>query len=470
MTEKYLTKVKKIPKDFYIGAATAAYQVEGATSEDGKGDNMWDVYLREKGTYSPEPASDFYHRYEEDISLASEYGLNAIRLSIPWVRIFPDIDGPVNEKAVDHYHKLFRTCLENDIEPFVSLHHFDSPQKMLEEEDWLNRKNIDRFLRYSKFCFEEFTEVSHWFTINELMSLASGQYIGGEFPPNIHFDLSKAIQANHNMLLAHAKTVLLFNELGIEGEIGCIHALKPIYPIDDKEENIIAAKKCDAYNNKFLLDGTFLGYYSEDTMKYLNMVLEANNANFTVEDGDFEIMKKAAKLNTMFGMNYYRSEFIKEYKGENVQNFNSTGAKNSSVFKLNGLGQFVKKEGVETTDWDWNIYPQGMYDMLKRLDRDYPDHPHIYLTENGMGLKEEYSGETIDDSRRIKYIDDHLATLLEAKKDGSDVRGYFVWSLQDQFSWANGYNKRYGLFYVDYKDQKRYPKKSAFYIKNMEKE
>ncbi|WP_258003369.1 family 1 glycosylhydrolase, partial [Streptococcus pneumoniae] len=164
--------------------------------------------------------------------------------------------------------------------------------------------------------------------------------------------------------------------------------------------------------------GTFLGYYSEDTLFHLNQILEANNSSFIIEDGDLEIMKRAAALNTMFGMNYYRSEFIREYKGENRQEFNSTGIKGQSSFKLNALGEFVKKPGIPTTDWDWNIYPQGLFDMLLRIKEEYPQHPVIYLTENGTALKEvkpEGENDIIDDSKRIRYIEQHLHKVLEAR-------------------------------------------------------
>ncbi|HGK1680491.1 TPA: family 1 glycosylhydrolase [Streptococcus pneumoniae] len=300
-------QVKALPKEFLLGAATAAYQVEGATRVDGKGTNMWDVYLQENSPFLPDPASDFYYRYEEDIALAAEHDLQALRLSISWVRIFPDIDGEPNILAVRYYHRVFQSCLKHNVIPFVSLHHFDSPQKMLETGDWLNRENIDRFIRYARFCFQE---------------------------------------------------------------------------------------------------------------------------------------------------------------------FNSTGIKGQSSFKLNALGEFVKKPGIPTTDWDWNIYPQGLFDMLLRIKEEYPQHPVIYLTENGTALKEvkpEGENDIIDDSKRIRYIEQHLHKVLEARDRGVNIQGYFIWSLQDQFSWANGYNKRYGLFFVDYETQKRYIKKSAFWVKGLKR-
>lgn len=449
-----LNRVKKLPSNFIWGAATAAYQVEGATREDGKGINMWDAYLTKNHNYDPNPASDFYHKYPEDLALAKEYGLNAIRLSISWVRIFPNFDGKVNEKGVVYYHKLFNECLKDRIMPYVALHHFDSPEKMVDQGDWLNRENIDKFVKYAKFCFKEFPEVTHWFTINEMISLASGQYIGGEFPPNHKNNLSEAVQAEHNMLLAHAKTVLAYRNLGLTGKIGCIHALKPGFPNSNSSSDELATKCYDAYNNKFLLDGTFLGKYQSDTMFYLNKILKASHAHLNIEPEDLEIMQQAAKVNDIFGMNYYRSEFI-DAKDRNIK----------------GIGHFVKRADIPRTDWGWNIYPEGMYKMLTRIKHDYPQAPPILITENGIGLKEKVNNGTqiVEDDKRIDFLDQHVYQLLRAKKEGVDVEGYFVWSLQDQFSWTNGYGKRYGLFYVDYATQKRYIKKSAYWFKELSK-
>lgn len=453
MNKSLLRSVKNLPSDFILGAATAAYQVEGATHEDGKGINMWDSYLSNHPLYDPDPASDFYHRYPEDIKLAKKYGLNAIRLSISWVRIFPDFDDHQNKKGIEYYHKLFNTCIEAGITPYVALHHFDSPQKMIVSGDWLNRANIDKFVKYATFCFNEFPEVTHWFTINEMISLASGQYIGGEFPPNHKNNLTEAIQAEHNMLLAHAKTVLAYHSLNLSGKIGCIHALKPGFPNSDNKETTEAAKKYDAYNNKFLMDGTFLGYYQDDTLNYLNQVLKENNSTIEIYPEDLKIMKHAAPKNDMFGMNYYRSEFIDSKDGERIK----------------GIGNFVKRNDVPKTEWGWNIYPEGLYKMLMRIKHDYPSTPPILITENGIGLKESApkKGTILQDDKRIEFLDDHLYQLLKAKHQGVDIKGYFVWSLQDQFSWVNGYGKRYGLFYVNFSTQERFVKKSACWIREL---
>ncbi|RMC41278.1 6-phospho-beta-galactosidase [Lactobacillus sp. ESL0236] len=464
-----LNRVQKLPNDFVWGGATAAYQVEGSTKVDGKGETMWDAYLRKQGRFSPDPASDFYNRYPEDIRLAKKYGLNAIRVSIAWTRIFPQGYGSVNQKGVDFYHNLFKECLDNGIEPYVSLHHFDSPKNLFEDGDWLNRKNIDYFVDYAKFCFNEFKEVKNWFTINELISLAYSQYIAGTFPPNHHFDVTSAIQAEHNELLAHARVVNLYKSMNLSGRIGLIHVLQPVYPISDSEEDKNAAKLEDAFLNKFLLDGTFLGYYSKDTMTSINEILRLNNAHLDIQDGDLDILAKAATQNDIFGLNYYQNQFIKAYQGESENHFNGTGAKGTSSFKFKGVGEIVKKQGVSTTDWDWNIFPKGLYDVLLRVNHDYPNCQTIYITENGLGYKDQFDGtdKIIDDQPRIDFIDQHMDALLKAKNKGVNVQGYFVWSLQDQFSWANGYNKRYGLFYVDFKTQKRYIKKSALWFKEL---
>lgn len=468
-----LNHVKALPENFVWGGATAAYQVEGSTEVDGKGKTMWDDYLKKQGRFSPNPASDFYNRYAEDINLSKEHGLNAIRVSIAWTRIFPDGYGEPLKTGIDYYHDLFKTCLDNSIEPYVTLHHFDSPKKLFDQGEWLNRQNIDYFVDYARFCFEEFNEVTNWFTINEPVPLAYSQFIQGNFPPNHHFDVTRGIQAQHNEMLAHARVVNLYkNELEKEGNIGVIHNLTPVYPITDTPKNRHAAKLKDAFMNKFVLDATFLGYYSEDTMNSINEILQLNGASLKVEDGDFSIMKQAASQNDYFGINYYQNEFIQSYEGESTSHFNGTGERGTSTFKFKGVGESVKKEGVPQTDWDWNIYPEGLYDILKRVSHDYKNCKTIYITENGMGYKDETptrEDEVIDDTPRIDYIDQHLEALLKARSEGVDVQGYFVWSLQDQFSWANGYNKRYGLFYVDFETQKRYIKKSALWFKELAK-
>ena len=467
----YLNRVKSLPPHFVWGGSTAAYQVEGNTSADGRGDCMWDAYLREHGRYNPEPACDFYHRYAEDIGLAAKYGLNAVRVSISWTRIFPTGDPTTepNAAGVAYYHDLFKACWDNCVEPYVTLHHFDSPQTMVERGDWLCRDNLDWFEGYARFCFREFTEVKTWFTINELISLAMSQYIRGVFPPARSFDVSSFMQAQHNELLAHAKAVNAYRELGGTGRIGLIHVCKPFYPYPDTPENEHAAELYDAVNNRFLLDGTFLGHYTDETMALVNEVLKANDATLSIEEGDMDEIARAAVNQDVFGLNYYQPQFVVAYDGESTCHHNGTGDKGTSCFKFHGVAEAVTHPDVPTTDWDWSIYPEGLYDLLKRIEADYPEHPVTYVTENGLGFKDPEPGEDgiVADPERIDYVDQHVEATLRARSEGVNVQGYFIWSLQDQFSWSNGYNKRYGLFYVDFETQKRYIKQSALWYREL---
>lgn len=213
----------------------------------------------------------------------------------------------------------------------------------------------------------------------------------------------------------------------------------------------------------------FLGHYSARTLSLINEILRANNATLTVEDSDMEELAKAAPRNDMFGLNYYQSAFIAAYDGESTNSFNGTGDKGTSCFKFKGVGQQVDMPGIPTTDWDWLIYPQGLYDTLKHISATYPNLPVIYITENGLGHKdpEPDANGIVADPERIDFVDQHMEKVLQARAEGVDVQGYFIWSLQDQFSWANGYNKRYGLFYIDFDTQKRYIKQSALWYKEL---
>lgn len=469
-----LNRVKHLPKGFVWGAATAAYQTEGATTVNGKGKTMWDDHLVTQGRFLPDPASDFYNRYEEDIRLAAEHGVNAIRVSIAWTRIFPNgTDAEPIAEGVTHYHELFACCKKYGVEPYVTLHHFDSPKALFDEGDWCNRKMIDAFVRYAEFCFTEFTEVKNWFSINEPISLSHSQYIQGNFPPSHRFDVQSAITSQHNLVVAHARVVNLYHDLkatiGLSGRIGLVNVLTPAYAATDAPEDGHAADLYNAFYTDFIMDGVFLGNYSERTMGLIDEILTANDATLTVEPEDLEAMAAAAPRNDMFGLNYYQNAFIAAYEGESENSFNGTGEKGTSKFKFRGVGQQVTKPEVPTTDWDWLIFPQGLYDVLKHLAATYDNLPITYITENGLGHKDPAPNADgiVEDPERIDFVDSHLDAVLRAREEGVNVQGYFIWSLQDQFSWANGYNKRYGLFYIDFETQKRYVKQTALWYQEL---
>lgn len=455
--------------DFIFGGATAAYQCEGSTLDYGKGKVAWDDFLAEQGRFNANPASDFYHQYSVDLKLCKMFGINGIRVSIAWSRIFPEGTGKINQAGIDFYHNLFKECHKNGVEPFVTLHHFDTPNQLFQNGDFLNRQTIDAFEQYAKFCFQEYqNEVTYWFTFNEIWAVATNQYIEGTFPNGTQYDMAKAFQAMHNMMLAHSKAVLAYKEANYNGKIGVVQSLEYKYPYNENcEADIIAAKNEDVLQNQFLLDATFKGYYSIETMNVANRLVEISNGELDIRDEDLEIMKAAAKVNDYMGMNYYQSRFIQAYDGENDIFHNGTGEKGTSRFCLKGVGQRMAKEGIDRTDWDWLIHPESMFDMLVRIKQQYPNYKTIYITENGMGYKDDFEDGIIDDSPRIDYVKRHLYYLLKAVEQGVNVKGYFIWSLMDMFSWTNGYNKRYGLFYIDYETQKRYPKASAYWYKRV---
>jgi len=460
---------EKFAEDFIFGGATAAFQVEGATSEDGRGPCCWDEYLKRPGSrFDGDMASDFYHKYKDDLELSQKFGINGIRISISWSRIIPQGKGAVNQLGINFYDRLLDECIQNNVEPFVTLHHFDTPLGLFEDGDWLNRETIDHFVAYAKVCFDHFGDrVVKWATFNEPWSIAQNGYIIGNFPPNVQYDIPKAVQIMHNMMVAHAKVVELYKSMNLKGEIGIVHTLEGKCPISDKPEDKRAAYLDDMLANRFMLDACFKGKYDAETLQTVDEILTANNGSFKAYDGDMEVIAAAAKHIDFLGMNYYSSHFLQAYDGESKIHHNGTGEKGTSIFALKGIGARVSNPTVETTDWDWPIYPQGMYEMLMRIKRDYPNYKKIYIAENGMGYKDDFEDGKIDDTPRIEYIKKHFAYILKAIADGVNVKGYYVWSLMDVLSWSNGYNKRYGLFYVDFNTQERYPKKSAYWFKKV---
>lgn len=453
----------RFPKDFVFGAATAAYQCEGETRTHGKGKVAWDDYLDEKGLFSADPASDFYHRYPEDLRLCQEYGIRSIRVSIAWSRIFPNGDDErSNPEGVAFYHRLFAECRSRGVDPYVTLHHFDSPDALYRAGDFLNRHTIDAYERYARFCFAEYPEVTHWFTFNEIWAVVSNMYIEGTWPRGQRYRLDLAFQAMHNMMVAHARAVCAFEDMGHPGSIGVVHALSTKYPDDPASPgDIEAARVDDVLNNQFLLEATFDGRYSEETLACADRLAAIAGGRLELLPADLELLAAAAPHNDCLGINYYQSNFLKAYDGPNDCHHNSTGEKGTERHALQGIGEYVARPEIPRTDWDWMIYPEGLYDLVMRICRQWPHCGELYVTENGMASKDRLEGGAVYDEERIRYIREHLRWVLKAIDEGADLRGYFVWSLMDVFSWNNGYNKRYGLFYVDFDTQERIPKDSA---------
>ena len=237
--------------DFIFGGATAAYQCEGSTREYGKGKVAWDDFLVEKGRFQANPASDFYHQYPVDLKLCKMFGINGIRISIAWSRIFPDGTGKINQQGVDFYHQLFKECHKKGVEPFVTLHHFDTPNTLFQKGDFLNKETVEAFEKYASYCFEEYKdEVTYWFTFNEIWAVCTNQYIEGTFPNGEKYNMTKAFQSMHYMMLAHSKAVLAYKKGDYKGKIGIVQSLEYKYPYNEnKLEDIIAAKNEDVLQN-----------------------------------------------------------------------------------------------------------------------------------------------------------------------------------------------------------------------------
>ncbi|MCF0115985.1 MAG: 6-phospho-beta-galactosidase, partial [Erysipelotrichaceae bacterium] len=407
----------KFSNEFVFGAATAAYQCEGETLTHGKGKVAWDDYLKKQGRFLGDPASDFYHQYPLDLQLCNQFGIQGIRISIAWSRIFPEGKGSINQEGVDFYHAVFKECKKNKVEPFVTLHHFDTPDALHKKGDFLLDETIDAFVEYAKFCFEEYKDdVTYWFTFNEVWPVATSQYIEGTFPPGITYDITKAVKSMHGMMVAHARAVNWYKEKGYSGKIGIIQSLESRYPFDVNDpKDVAAAKKEDVLANQFLLDATFLGYYSEETLSIINELVKLNEGSFSYDEADIEVMKKAALVNDYLGLNMYSAQFVKHYEGENEIHHNGTGDKGTRKFKLRGVGEHIFIEGMPATDWDWLIYPKGLHDMLVRIKDQYPNYKAIYITENGMGYKDVYQeNRVVMDDPRIDYIEDHLRSVGQA--------------------------------------------------------
>ena len=339
--------------------------------------------------------------------------------------------------------------------------------------DWMSPVMLDSFVDYAKFCFKEFPEVKYWITINEPTSMAIQQHVTGTFPPGEKGRFDNAVQAEHNQNVAHARIVNAYKDMNLGGEIGIVHAIQTVYPYSDSPEDRHAAALKDAFEDRFYLDGTLAGKYSPETLSLIKEILDANNQPmFKSTPEEMEELNKAAHQLDFVGVNNYFSIWMKAYDGASETIHNGTGAKGTSVSRLHGIGEVRRPDDIETTDWDWAIYPKGMYDTLMRIHNDYPLVPATYVTENGIGLKESLpeganDDTIIDDPKRINYLKKYISAIADAINDGANVKGYFIWSLQDQFSWTNGYSKRYGLFFVDFPTQKRYVKKSAYWFKKL---
>jgi beta-glucosidase len=438
----------RFPKGFIIGTSTAAYQIEGASSEDGRGPSIWDRFSHVPGNiangHTGDDACDHYHRYKQDVALMKAMGVNGYRMSVSWSRVLPEGKGKINSRGLDFYNRLVDTLAENDITPMVTLYHWDLPQALQELGGWGNRDTADYFAEYADIIYRTLGDrVKYWNTLNEpWVSAYAGHYHGRHAPGATDFKL--AVQVSHHLMLAHAKAVEVYRGCDHkDGKMGIALNLYPVYPASPDQKDYETVLRVDGYHNRWFLDPVLKGCYPQD-------ILTLYQKHYQVPEFAPDDMKTIASQKVDFlGVNYYMRKVVRYLEASDLLHYEETLPKDSKY-----------------TDMNWEIYPQGMYDLLKRIQKDYDD-PHMIITENGCAFKDtvRQNGVILDDDRK-SFLEQHLNTALRAISDGIRLDGYFIWSLLDNFEWAHGYEKRFGLFYTDYATQDRLYKKSGLWLKD----
>ncbi|MEO2506962.1 glycoside hydrolase family 1 protein [Clostridium paraputrificum] len=457
--------IKNFPEDFLWGASTSAYQVEGAWNEDGKGLSVIDMLDHPEGTSDFKVASDHYHRYKEDVRLFSELGLKAYRFSIAWSRIIPNGVGEVNKKGIEFYSNLIDELNKYNIEPIVTMYHFDLPYELERKGGWSNREVIDDFVEYAKVLFDNFGhKVKYWLTINEQNTMilhpgAIGVPKGGKLPSK-----KELYQQNHHMLLAQAKVMDLCHKMCPNGKIGPALNITSMYGETCNPNDAIAAHNWETLRGWSFLDLAIYGRYNKLFWSYL----EDRNLEPTVLEGDMEVMKLGNP--DFVAMNYYSTVTIAESRGD-ASDVSARAGDQQIMLGEPGVYRAAENPYVSKTKYGWVVDPVGLRMTLRKVTERY--NLPILITENGYGdndILEE--NDTINDDDRIEFIKQHLEQLKLAICDGVEVIGYCPWSAIDVVSTHQGYGKRYGFIYVnrgefDLMDLRRIKKKSFYWYQNI---
>jgi beta-glucosidase len=449
--------VPNFPEGFLWGTATAAYQVEGATNEDGRGTSIWDTFSHTPGNVlhgdTGDITCDQYHRFEEDLDLMAEIGLQAYRFSVSWSRVQPEGSGPTNEKGLDYYRRLVEGLRERSIEPMITLYHWDLPQALEDRGGWTSRETSERFAEYARIVYEALGDsVRFWITLNEPWVSAWLGYGVGVHAPG-RKNTGEALAATHHLLLGHGLALENMRSLGHEdNQLGITLNLAPVQPASDDLADAEAARRVDGNANRLYLDPLFRGSYPEDMVEHYR-----GESDFSfVRAGDLE--KISAPLDFL-GVNYYMRHTVVDGRRESEL---TTAMRFASVDAAT-----VLPPGVETTAMGWPVESDGLTELLVRLHEDYTQGP-IYITENGRAVYDYVDPEGgVDDEERVAFLDAHFRAAHRAMEQGVDLRGYMVWSLLDNFEWAEGYSKRFGIVFVDYGTQRRIPKMSARWYKEV---
>jgi beta-glucosidase len=434
------------PPGFLLGATTAAYQVEGGVREGGRSESIWDRFSHTPGkTYeghTGDIACDHYHRWREDVELMAELELQAYRFSVAWPRVIPEGTGAVNAAGLDFYDRLVDALLDRDIQPFVTLYHWDLPQALQDRGGWPNRNLVSFFVDYVIAIVRRLGDrVQHWITFNEPWVFAFLGYFIGNHAPGLT-DLAAALQAAHHALLAHGETVDVIRALGGgETQVGIALNLNHVEPLSDSQADLDAAQRFDGYLNRWFLDPLFYGRYPEDILELVGDLAPQTRP------GDLTGLPE--RLDFLGLNNYFRSV---------VSHDDAAPPWYVTIHR---------PEESAYTDMGWEIYPDGLYELLMRVHRDYGP-SSIYITENGAAFPDVLQPEgVVDDQDRIEFLRSYIFAAHRALEEGVPLKGYFVWSLLDNFEWAYGYSKRFGIVYMDYATQERIIKQSGHWYRAM---
>jgi beta-glucosidase len=433
-------------KDFKWGVAAASYQTEGAWNLDGKSESNWDYFSRKPGKIergeNADIAADFYHRYAQDIDLIKAMNFKVFRFSLSWPRILPNGTGAINPKGIEFYHKVIDKCISAGIEPWITIYHWDMPQVLEAMGGWANRKIVDWFSEYAEVVTKEYgSKVKNWMVINEQLSFTGNGYMEGIFAPGKK-SLKAFMRSVHNSVLCNAEGGRIIRKNVPGANIGTTFANTWVEPVDQTKKNIEASARMDAIMNRLFIEPCLGLGYPVDTvpiLKKMKSLYEPGDDTKMVFDFDF------------IGVQYYFR----------------TIAKKSIIPGLRAKEVMASKRGVPANEMEGEIYPEGLYHILKKYSS-YKGIRNLIITENGTCVPDKLENGRVHDKGRIDYFKDHLAAVLKAKNEG--VNGYFVWSPTDNFEWDKGYRTRFGLVYVDFKTLERYVKDSGLWFKEFLKE
>ncbi len=424
--------VHEFPGEFLWGAATASYQIEGAWNADGKGESIWDRFSRTPGKVTNgdtgDVACDHYHRYQEDVALMRRLGLKAYRFSTSWSRVLPNGRGPVNPRGLDFYDRLVDALLAANIQPFVTLYHWDLPQALQDEGGWENRNVAHAFADYSVLMVKRLGDrVKYWTTFNEPAVVAFEGNLTGRHAPGLQ-DPKIAYQVTHNLMVAHGLATQAIRAANPNVDIGIVLNFWMQDPASDSPEDVAAANLAFERGQTLFLDPIFKGHYPPSSYEMVGENMPK------IQAGDMALI--AQKLDYL-GINFYSRNLI------------------------SAQGNVNSVPGSQYTEMGWEVHAPALRRLLNRINKDY-HLPPIYITENGAAFKDEVSTDgKVHDEYRLDYLKNHFIQTKLAMQDGVDVRGYFVWSLLDNFEWAHGYTKRFGIVRVDYETQERIVKDSG---------